>query len=107
MIQQEYTVRPPRGNAYRILVEVRDEPIVASRGSRSLHLDAAWVKTVAEDFLTRNKDYPGLVSYFSGFLKGLHTLGVIDVVETNPIPSEEKEADEPTPLWAAWQKVGV
>ena len=114
MIQQEYTVRPPRGNAYRILVEIRDEPIVASRGARTMPLDAAWVKLEADAFLERNKDYPGLASYFSGFLKGLHTIGILNVLDMITIPSEAeatpepvkvKEEEAPQPLWAAWGRI--
>lgn len=115
MIQQEYTVRPPRGIGYRIVVEIRDEPIVASRGSRTLSLDAAWVNQSTAAFLARNKDYSGIVPYFAGFLKGLNAIGVLDVVETIPIPSEvpprppepeEQREVAPQPLWAAWKQVG-
>lgn len=115
MVQQEYTVMPPGGNGYRIVVEIQDEPIVASRGGRSLALDAAWVRREADAFLERNKDYPGLASYFSGFLKGLHTIGILDVMETIAILSEvspqppesdkEKEAEGPQPLWAVWGRI--
>lgn len=114
MVQQEYTVMPPGGNGYRIVVEIQDEPIVASRGGRSLALDAAWVKREADAFLDRNKEYPRLVSYFSGYLKGLHTIGILDIIDTIAIPSEgsplppepeEKEAEGPQPLWAAWGRI--
>ena len=107
MVQQEYTVMPPGGNGYRIVVEIQDEPIVASRRGRSLALDAAWVRREADAFLARNKDYSGLVSYFSGFLKGLNAIGVLDVVDVVEIPREEIPAAAPAPdgsqpLWAAW-----
>ncbi len=112
MVRQEYVVTPPRGNAYRIVVEVRDEPIVASRGARTISLDAAWVKREADAFLTRNKDYSGLVPYFSGYLKGLHTIGILDIIEAIAIPSEvpppeleKNEKDAPQQLWVAWQQM--
>ena len=114
MVQQEYTVMPPGGNGYRIVVEIQDEPIVASRGGRSLALDAAWVRREADAFLARNKDYSGLASYFSGFLKGLHTIGILNVLDMITIPSEAeatpepvkvKDEEAPQPLWAAWQMV--
>lgn len=115
-MQQEYTVIPPRGNGYRIVVEIRDEPIIASRGARNMPIDAAWVRREADAFLVRNKDYSGLASYFAGFLKGLHTIGILDVVEMIAIPSEvsplppeesdeEKEEEAPQPLWAAWGRI--
>ena len=80
MIQQEYTVRPPRGIGYRIVVEIRDEPIVASRGSRTLSLDAAWVsfRQMPSSSGTR---ISWAASYFSGFLKGLHTIGILNVLD--------------------------
>ena len=110
MIQQDFTVQPPRGNGYRIVVQIKDEPIVASRGERSLPLDADWVQREAAAFLSRNRDYPGLVSYFSGFLKGLNAIGVLDVVDVVEIPREEIPAAAPAPdgsqpLWAAWGRI--
>lgn len=107
MVQQVYMVMPPRGNGYRITVEIHDEPIIASRGARTISLDAVWVRREADAFLARNKDYSGLVSYFSGFLKGLNAIGVLDVVDVVEIPREEIPAAAPAPdgsqpLWAAW-----
>jgi len=113
MAQQEYVVRPPRGQAYRYRVVVPDPPIVVTRGEKTLTLDADWVKTVSDEFLTRNKDYAGTVTYFAGFLKCLKTIGVISVVTHETIPPDEippasqpasGEPAEPQPVWAAWQK---
>lgn len=108
MAQQEYEVRPPRGQAFRYRVVIPDPPIVVSRGEKTLTLDAAWVKTVSDEFLTRNKDYAGTVTYFAGFLKCLKTIGVISVVTHEKIPpasgkpAEEQPGEQP--VWAAWQR---
>lgn len=116
MVQQEYMVKSPRGSAYRFKVVVPEPPIVASRGEKTLALNADWLKHTLDEFLTRNKDYSGVVTYFSGYLMSLKTLGVISVVNYEEIPPDaepptsndeggDEGGDEPQPLWAAWQKV--
>ncbi|MBP7298778.1 MAG: hypothetical protein KA967_00030 [Methanoculleus sp.] len=113
MVQQEYVVRPHRGTAYRFVIEIPDDPIVASRRGKSLALDAAWAKTVLDQFIDDNKDYESLVTYFAGYLRSLKYLGVVSAVYYNVIPREDppaepatrKEAEDPQPLWTAWQQV--
>ena len=107
MVQQVYTVMVPGGVAYRITVEIRDEPIVASRGGKSLALDPDWVKAVLDQFLEDNKRYNGVVTYFAGYLRCLKYLGVISDVEYEEIPpaASAPKTDEPTPLWAAWGRI--
>lgn len=113
MAQQEYEVRPPRGQAYRYRVVIPDPPIVLRRGEKTLTMDADWLKTVSDEFLTRNKDYAGTVTYFAGFIKCLKTIGVISVVTHEKIPPDEipPTSGEPAgeqpgeqPVWAAWQR---
>jgi len=111
MVWQEYKVMPPGGKAYRLVVEIPEDPITASRGERSLALDPDRVKTVLDQFLEDNKSYSGVVTYFAGYLRCLKYLGVISTVEYEEIPPDAPptapapKADEPTPLWAAWGRI--
>ena len=109
MVMQEYVVTTPRGNAYRIAVEVPDDPGHVSCGERSIVIDANLVKSILDEVIAKNTEYGGRVPYFTGHLKCLKTLGIISSVMTEEISREETppepKPNEPQPLWAAWQKV--
>ena len=116
MVQQEYVVRTPKGATYQFNVKIPDEPVVGSRGDKSVILNADWVKVVLEGVIARNADYGQIVPYFSGHLKCLRTLGIISDISHEEIPrpppdegevpkSNAPKPDEPQPLWAAWQRI--
>lgn len=109
MVMQEYVVTTPRGNAYRIAVEVPDDPGQVSCGGRSIVIDANLVKSILDEVIAQNTEYGGRVPYFTGHLKCLKTLGIISSVTTEEIspaaPAAKTDEGEPTPLWAAWGRI--
>lgn len=112
MVQQVYTIIPPRGNGYRIAVEVPDDPGRVSCGGRNIVIDANLVKSILDEIIARNTEYGAIVPYFTGHLKCLKTLGIVSHVTTEEIPREENppeapepKPNEPQPLWAAWGRI--
>ena len=108
-----YDVQGPTGKAYRYSLEIRDPPIVATRGDKTLTLDAEWVAGNLDELMRNNNNRAqSVVVYFLGYVRSLSYLGVLGEVSYEGIPRAAPPAasapkkDEPTPRWAAWQKVG-